>query len=241
MYLNLRLIPLHRILVVFKKKFPGIKQIRKLRYKLKSMKAKFSEAYHNSKYFGRDSVSGPGSDHTQTSVIRQEIPILIKEINARSLLDAGCGDFCWIKEIKLPLDKYIGVDIVPDLIAQNQQKYRNEIREFITLNITKDNLPQVDIIICRDCLVHLSFKDIISAIRNFKASNSKYLLTTTFTGLLSNRDIITGKWRPINLQLSPFNFPKPVKLINEKYSMEDGKWSDKSLGLWRLEDIGVKW
>ena len=143
-----------------------------------------------------------------------------------------------MKDTKLDLDKYIGVDIVPEIIANNQQKYSNETRTFINLDIIKDRLPQADIILCRDCLVHLPFKDVFATIKNFKESNSKYLLSTTFPESRKNRNIDTGLWRPINLQIKPFSFPNPIKLINEKYS-ENGKYTDKSLGLWKLEDISV--
>ncbi|MBE9513729.1 MAG: class I SAM-dependent methyltransferase [Chloroflexi bacterium] len=210
----------------------------RLPHKWKSMKSVFSEIYYNNRWGSQETVSGLASELSQTSVIRQEIPILIKEKNARSLLDASCGDFHWMKEIELDLDRYIGVDIVPDLVVQNQQKYGSETREFIALDIARDNLPQVDIILCRDCLVHFSFEHIISATRNFRRSKSKYLLTTTFPELSKNEDITTGGWRPINLQLPPFNFPKPIKLIDEGFTRPDGAaYSDKSLGLWKLEDI----
>ena len=33
------------------------------------------------------------------------------------------------------------------------------------------------------------------------------------------------------------DFPKPIKLIDEKYTEEEDTTSDKSLGFWRLEDI----
>jgi len=217
------------------------KVIKAIRYKLRSRKTIFSEIYHNNSWSGQDSVSGPGSDLSATLVIRQEIPTLIKEVNARTLLDAPCGDFCWMKETELDLDRYIGVDIVPDMIARNRQNYANETRTFVSSDITKDRLPQADVILCRDGLVHLSFKDIFSTIRNFKKSKSMYLLTTTFPQLRENGDIVTGGWRPINLQKKPFSFPKPIKLINEKYEKysSNGKDSDKSLGLWKLEDISM--
>lgn len=216
-----------------------IKQNLESRYNWKPIASVFSDIYYNRGFGSQGSFSGSGSDLSQTSVIRQEIPILLKGIYAKSLLDAPCGDFHWMKETKLDIDRYIGGDIVPDLIAQNQQKYSCETREFITLDIAKDNLPQVDIILCRDCLVHFSFKDITSTIKNFKKSKSKYLLTTTFTGLSRNSNIFTGQWRPINLQLPPFNFPEPIKLINEKCTEAGGKYSDKSLGLWKFDDVSL--
>ena len=36
-------------------------------------------------------------------------------------------------------------------------------------------------ILCRDCLVHLTFDDARAALQNLRRSGSKYLLTTTFT------------------------------------------------------------
>lgn len=215
------------------------KKVKKtISYKFKSSKSIFSEIYHNNSWNAQNSVSGPGSELPVTSVIIEEIPFIIKETNAKILLDAPCGDFHWMKETKLDLDKYIGVDIVPEIIANNQQKYSNETRTFINLDIIKDRLPQADMILCRDCLVHLSFKDVFTTIKNFKESNSNYLLTTTFPELRENRNIDTGLWRPINLQIKPFSFPNPIKLINEKFS-ENGKYTDKSLGLWKLEDISA--
>jgi hypothetical protein len=90
---------------------------------------------------------------------------------------------------------------------------------------------------CRDCLVHFSFKDINAALINLKRSGSKYLLTTTFPRVLINQYITTGAWRPVNLEKAPFFFPKPLMIINESY--HKGKYSSKSLGLWRMEDIVI--
>jgi hypothetical protein len=42
------------------------------------------------------------------------------------------------------------------------------------------------------------------------------------------------------LQLPPFNFPKPLKLIDEKCTEYNGKFADKHLGLWLLNDIKLQ-
>ncbi|HVZ93307.1 MAG TPA: hypothetical protein VG797_02240 [Phycisphaerales bacterium] len=106
---------------------------------------------------------------------------------------------------------------------------------FLTLDITRDQLPKVDLILCRDCLVHLSNKMVSAALNNFKSSGAKYLLTTTYPGAVQgeNRDIATGQFRMVDLTLPPFNMPKPERLINEQ-SAEGGL--HKSLGLWSLVD-----
>lgn len=75
---------------------------------------------------------------------------------------------------------------------------------------------------------------------NIKKSNIDYILTTTFTNQEQNKDIITGSWRPINLLLKPFLFPKPLMLINEKCQEDDGKFHDKALALYKVKDLPNK-
>jgi hypothetical protein len=186
---------------------------------------------------GYESLSGPGSSLSHTGEIRQTLPSLIREIGARSLLDAPCGDFNWMKEVALGVEQYIGIDLLSKVIEQNQRNYAEPGRKFMKLDITRDTLPEADLILCRDCLVHFSYKDIKDAIRNFKKTKSRFLLTTTFSDRQTNNDIVTGDWRPLNLQLYPFNFPRALKIINEKCAENRGRYADKSLGLWELSTL----
>ena len=92
---------------------------RRFKYGTRYMEGVFSEIYSNNSWGDTESVSGPGSSLAQTAVIRRELPILLKKIDAESLLDAPCGDYNWMKYTELNLDKYIGADIVPELIINN--------------------------------------------------------------------------------------------------------------------------
>ena len=201
----------------------------------KSPKNIFSTMYARQLWGGAESRSGTGSGLRQTERIRKQLPALLKELNVRTILDAPCGDCYWMKTIELDVDHYIGADIVSEVIADNAKKYGDDTRCFVTLNIMNDDLPAVDLILCRDCLVHLSFRDIAAVINNVKGSKSKYLLTTTFTEQAANRNIQTGQWRLLNLERAPFNFPEPLRLIHEDQVVENG--FDKCLGLWRVADL----
>ncbi len=197
-----------------------------------SMQSVFTHIYDTHAWPGKESCSGPGSTVKETETIRKKIPALLQELNVKTLLDAPCENFNWIQHVDLSfLDQYIGLDIVSDLIQKNKQKYKNETHLFICANIVADPLPQVDIILCRDCLVHLKFQDILTTLKNMKASRSVYLLTTTFPQVTLNRDLQkTGLWRPLNLQRPPFSFPEPLVLIEEECK-HDKRYPDKSLGL----------
>jgi glycosyltransferase involved in cell wall biosynthesis/2-polyprenyl-3-methyl-5-hydroxy-6-metoxy-1,4-benzoquinol methylase len=197
----------------------------------------FGEIYRRKDWGNGESVSGSGSSVARTAVFRDEIGLLLSEIKAKSLLDAGCGDFNWMKEIELDLAQYIGIDVVPELIGKNQKAHGNDSRTFLSLDMTKDKLPQVDLILCRDSLVHFSFADILRTLENFSQSGSTYLLTTTFARLPRNVDICTGEWRQINLQMPPFDFPEPLKLIDEKCTHSGAVFDGKCLGFWALKDV----
>jgi 2-polyprenyl-3-methyl-5-hydroxy-6-metoxy-1,4-benzoquinol methylase len=159
------------------------------------------------------------------------LPSLLQELHADTLLDAACGDFNWMRNTNLGAVRYIGVDAVPDLIRRNRQLFEGDGRTFAVLDVTRDQLPQADVVLCRDCLIHLSFTRSIATISNFKRTGATYLLCTTHNTLLENQDCADGSWRRVNLELPPFNFPRPLKLI-----VEDAELG-KCLGVWRFEDL----
>jgi hypothetical protein len=144
-----------------------------------------------------------------------------------------------MQQVELGSVAYIGGDIVPDLIEQNNAKYQSASRQFVVLDLMKDQLPQADMLLCRDCLIHLSFRDIELAIKNIVKSGIPYLLTTHYPHLTLNADIVTGDFRAINLQLPPFRFPKPITVIPEDIfpELKDNPNFIRELALWRTQDL----
>jgi hypothetical protein len=206
----------------------------------KHLKKRFSQIYVQNIFGGKESRSGGGSNLAQTEVIRQEIPKLVREFGIKTFLDAPCGDWYWMQGIQLGVEQYTGADIVEKLIKSNQQHFGSANINFVCLDLAEDSLPKMDIIFCRDCLVHLTYTDIYKVIENFKRSSSRYILTTTFVDRKSNVDLVGRDiWRTLNLELPPFNFPKPLKLINEKCTEGNNQFTDKCLGLWLLDDIQI--
>jgi hypothetical protein len=203
------------------------------------IKSKFAKVYEDNVFGGAESRSGEGSNLAQTRVIREEIPKLLAELKIGTLLDAPCGDWNWMRVIKLGSTRYVGVDIVAPIIEKNKAQYSSEWVKFVCADIINDDLPKADMIFSRDCLVHLSFDDAFKVVRNFQRSGATYLLTTTFTNRTSNDDLGTRFWRPLNKQIPPFNFSAPLKIINECCTEGGGGFGDKSLGLWALKDISL--
>lgn len=204
------------------------------------MQDAFTQVYVQNFWGDKESVSGSGSNLKQTETVRTKLRTLCDELNIKTIVDAACGDYNWMKELNYPFEQYIGIDIVPDLITRNNRLYASKCVSFEHKNITRDELPKADLIICRDCLVHLHFDEIKAALKRFKESGSTYLLITTFTKPRPNTRIGRhGHWRPLNMELPPFNLPEPILYLNENCTEANNKdsFDDKCLGLWRLADI----
>jgi hypothetical protein len=191
---------------------------------------------HDGNLWGAEkSASGLGSELDATAVLRTELPRLLARLGITSLLDAPCGDAGWINKAGLGV-RYIGVDIVPSLVERlRAAAAAGEISgSYFLADITHDPLPRCDAILCRDCLVHLSFANIERAVANFRRSGATWLIVTTFPQWQTNRDCEDGDWRALNFERAPFDWGKPVALLNENCTEAGGGWRDKSLGVWRL-------
>ncbi len=200
----------------------------------RTVRAAFRRHFVRRDWLEPETVSGRGSALARTASIRRELPPLFAELGVRSVLDAGCGDFNWFRALELDLDRYVGVEVVEELVALNRERFGGPRREFVSLDVIRDPLPAVDLILCRDCLVHLKNRQIVAALHNFRRSGSRWLLATTFTGDRPNEDAPLGGWRPIDLERPPFALGSPLRLLGESESVEDVAYRDKSLGLWRL-------
>jgi len=111
-----------------------------------SLEEIFQKIY-DTHFWGGTSPSGEGADLEQTKAIRTELPKLLKELNVKTMLDLPCGDFYYMKEINLNFLKYTGGDIVQKIIDVNNKKYSNQNRTFIKLDITRDSIPKVLVIL----------------------------------------------------------------------------------------------
>jgi len=208
-------------------------------YRLRYPQRSVFETINEKRTWGGESASGGGSDLSGTVAIRTGLPELIRDLAISSMLDAPCGDFHWMAHVALDLSRYIGVDIVTSMIDDNARKYSSGKVHFLKADIRSDDLPTADLIFCRDCLPHLSYSDIFRCLRNFKKSGAKYLLTSTYPGVVRRHwNIVSGMYRPIDLRLPPFNFPESM-LVLQDGTEGDMFTSHKRLGLWRMSDLEI--
>jgi hypothetical protein len=178
----------------------------------------FIRTYRN-KLWGKleddEFFSGRGSLGKFTVSYVEWVTKFITEHEIRAIVDLGCGDFRIGQDIcsANPVVNYIGVDIVPELIAYNQSQFGSERISFECANIIEGELPNGELCLIRQVLQHLSNQEISSVLANCK--KFPYLLVTegVYSGgrVRPNLDISHGpdtriyKHSGVFLDRAPFN------------------------------------
>ncbi|MES2987755.1 MAG: methyltransferase domain-containing protein [Pseudomonadota bacterium] len=195
---------------------------------------RFRTIYRNKRWSGdredRPSLSGSGSTLPATQNLRAALPAFLTEVGAKSLLDAGCGDYYWMRTVELPCG-YIGADIVDTVIAANQNAFGDATHQFVCIDGAAEPLPEADVVMCREVLFHLSLADGAALLANIRRTGARYLLATTEPRVRFNPDIPTGAFREINLANAPYRLGEPFRTLPDG----DGINPNRVMGVWKLD------
>jgi hypothetical protein len=175
-----------------------------------------------------ESLSGAGSTIGSTEGLRSGLGEWLARSDVRSLVDLPCGDFNWMRLVRFPAGMdYLGIDIVPALVAQNRSRYGADRLRFEVGDVLADALPAADVYFCRDLLIHFPNAATQKALANIRRSGARYLLATTFPGVVRNLDTRFPDSRPQNLAL---HIGEPDELLPDFGNGATGKF----IGVWRL-------
>lgn len=124
----------------------------------------FSEVYRR-KLWGTGEgafYSGPGSDPENASLYCDLVRDVVLSLRRPevTIVDLGCGDFRVGSQFLAPGVRYIGIDVVSELIAHNTRAFGGGPVSFLCRDIVQDELPTGDICLVRQVLQHLSNAEI---------------------------------------------------------------------------------
>jgi hypothetical protein len=157
---------------------PVQRGLRRVRNRNLSVKEVFTRVYDTHEWGGRKGqyCSGSGSSDHQATLYATMVKAFVAERNIRTIVDLGCGDFVVGRELQVPGVKYIGVDIVEQLIEHNNRNFGSGEISFLCLDIIADDLPEADLCLVRQVLQHLSNAQIDAVLR--KIGKYRYALVT---------------------------------------------------------------
>jgi hypothetical protein len=94
-----------------------------------------------------------------------------------TIVDLGCGDFSVGSQLlaRLPPVRYIGCDVVPELVRENQERYGSDRIAFRTIDIVSEELPAGEICTVRQVFQHLPNVDILQILRKLRKYEHVYV------------------------------------------------------------------
>ncbi|KAH8061897.1 hypothetical protein JL722_3854 [Aureococcus anophagefferens] len=80
-------------------------------------------------------TNGPGSTAAAAANARAAVEALVSELGVAVVLDAPCGDMTWMAAADLGAARYVGADIVADVVARNAAGHASPARRFLELDV----------------------------------------------------------------------------------------------------------
>lgn len=190
--------------------------------------------YYRSNFWGdAETASGDSSRLDKSEAISLLLQKLVFPLGIQ-LLDLGCGDCNWIGELTFKPSRYVGVDLVPELIERNRARFRSDSTEFYCHDM-RQPLPvsTADVVLIRDIFPHMSDDEVQTVIGNIRSLSASVLIANTFRGAPADRDMSLINHRSVDLESERFGLgPATFFLPEEPSSVFDQE--RRGLGIWEL-------
>lgn len=157
-------------------------------------------------------------------IFRHFLTGIIEKYKVKSIVDIGCGDLHWMKEINLDGIEYYGIDwILSDYAKENfekmQSKYNKGWKDLYEENFMYVDIPKVDLIICKCVLIHMTNDMAVEALEHIFKDPPDFFLSSTQDVRDNDRRHIRisyPSYSAINLMREPFNFGLPLYSYGQK-------------------------
>ena len=152
-------------------------------------------------------TSGEGSSCEYVRVYVEFLRHFLEKNQIKSVVDLGCGDWEFSRLLNWTNINYIGIDVVSSVIEKNNWRFASRNISFIEADATSFVLPQADLLICKEVLQHLPFRDIDKIVEQFPKFKYCIIVNDIDPQTLTcrNKDIPRGHYRLLDLTRPPFH------------------------------------
>jgi hypothetical protein len=141
----------------------------------------FDEVYRLGMWKQGGAYSGLGSEGPLADRYVELVLDYAARYNLRTAVDGGCGDFSVGSRLAPSFDRYIALDASGRIIETNRKRYADLTKQHVSFGIadmTSMVFPQVDLILIRQVLQHLTNAQIERILANIEASDWRRVLIT---------------------------------------------------------------
>lgn len=179
-----------------------------------NLEERFSRIVSSNAWGCKETPCGPGSSLEACADIIKQLPVWLRSLKIKSIVDLGCGDFHWLKEVDLSGIEYDGYDIVRSAV-EAAGKYASSTIRFHHADILSIEPKKADLVLCKDVLIHLPDAEVLPLLRSIISSGSRFLASTTHPGWpnLFRTGMTAGEFAPIDLQQTPYDLGMPIDMV----------------------------
>ena len=170
----------------------------------------FEKIYEKKKWGSNGTLSGEGTrPEAAAEYVLYLSNFLLAHPEINSILDIGHGDWKMWPDKYFSKFEYTGIDITSSVVDNCNRQFGNDHQRFIEADFLESELPQADLLLIKDVLIHLSNVDIKKTLG--KLSKFKYSIVVT--------DIESKGWRVFagNLKREFDKSPNIVNLISSPF------------------------
>lgn len=200
-----------------------------------SVQSHFEDVYRRNRW---KHGSGGGSLPSNTTEYRSLLQQLLTTLRPAHVLDLGCGDWQFSKLVDWGDATYLGIDVVPDVVASNNKLFSNPKTSFLWGDLLSCDLPRADLVVVKDVLQHLQQEQIDKILSRISELTPNHVLITN--SIVSYKGsakpfvdiVVAGEFRSLDVRLPPFNLVCKELLTYDARSSEDDLPDTKSVLLW---------
>jgi SAM-dependent methyltransferase len=148
--------------------------------------------------------SGKGSTPENTRPYREFLQAFMAQHDIRSVVDLGCGDWRFSRLIDWSGIDYLGIDAVPEVIANNQRMHGDRAR-FLCRDFSRGDLPPADLALVKDVLQHWPHDAIHALVERLRSYPYVLITNCSYENGHLNEQIGMGGFRPLDLTREPFD------------------------------------
>lgn len=141
----------------------------------------FDEVYKQRMWKQGDALSGEGSEGLMADRYVAFVQDYAIGNGLKTVFDGGCGDFAIGSRLATGFERYEAADVSPHIIDVNRLRYtgsRWKNVSFSVVDLSESRFPDVDLVLIRQVLQHLTNELIEKILSNLERSNWRCALIT---------------------------------------------------------------
>jgi hypothetical protein len=206
--------------------------------------ATFQQIYDRRAWGENGPRSGPGSSPATARPYVDLVLGLVATGSIEHVVDIGCGDWAMWPPHAFESVHYTGIDIVESEVAAVRAAFGNGRRRFVSGDALECSLPDGDLALCKDVLIHLSNDDVARLLARLRRYQKVVIChdiwapsgPSGWVKRVRNEFAPRVRWR--DARAGHFYLVRPIERENSDIRTGGFRPLNLSKHPWRVEDFG---